>query len=267
VLALLQPFRGLRDGVDGCGLQLTLATWSRLLGRCRRMVQYAFDELAARGFIRRHRRYVARAWSEWRRDKKTRELELVEHQTVDIPYAVYLTRYGARRLERRGETRQLTVIAGQGRVRVLRATGLVGNLLATLGQILKTLALRLSEPAETLHPSRYSTGSSRSPIVSAAPPFGRKSVSGPHGPAPPTTAQPVPDSALHGHLGGEGHRRAAQAWREQLDELWRRGAGSAAAAWPDLWSIAGDDYRRQLVEQFEPYRRAITRRIQEGYAR
>jgi hypothetical protein len=117
ILAFLSVFHGLRSGPEGCGVQMTLEGWSKLLGRSRRAVAYAFDQLDARGLVRRRRRLVKVDWVDDSGKARTR---------ADVWGVAYLTKLGAVRIARRGETRRLMVRAGRSE-RVLVCAGSCGK--------------------------------------------------------------------------------------------------------------------------------------------
>jgi hypothetical protein len=266
VLALLSMFRGLRSGPDGCGVQLSLATWSRVLGRSRRMVQYAFDELRERGFIRRHRRFVklSDVWT----DAKGRT-----HTEADVRYCVYLTSYGARRIERRGETRAVKVVAGKGRVRVLSVCGVVGALLETLRPILKLIGPRVTDPVRHCTPSvrcrpgsapdgrSAPTGAQKTEARGASPPGPRDFQSGdepfPDFDRSSGTELVENDDVPTGSRGTRGFRTFA----DEVQRCRREGITTAQLWKPEEWAIATPAERAWLQRQFQPIASAIARDI------
>lgn len=269
VIAVLTVFRGMRTGRDGCGLQLTVGCWQRLLGRSERQVQYAFDELQACGFIFRRRRYVElpEVWT----DEGTKHRGPKTHATADVPYVTYLTELGARRIERRGETRQLTVVVGRGLVRVLRASGVVGNLLKDFGRNLRVIAKRVTDAAIRCTPSslpshlRSSNRRSARPDgngAGCAPPLPRAGAppGGLAGELPGTFPNPTtpPHAAASGPYGG---KSAATRWVQQLEELWSRRVVVAGAAWPEAWAVADEVGRKWLTKEFSSFKPVLEARL------
>jgi hypothetical protein len=283
VLVFLSMFRGLRGGDDGCGVQLSLATWSHVLGRSRRMVQYAFDELRDRGFILRHRRFV-KLDDVWTDDKGR------THTEADVRSVVYLTKLGALRIERRGETRKLKVKAGKGLMRVLTVSGAVGALLETLRPILKSISLRVTDAVSHCTPSvRCRPGSAPS---SAEAPIGpKKQKPGGASPSGPRAfkvgTDPFPDfdrssgselvendsspderarlirearAAVReatGSIGGSPRRTFA----DEVQRCRRDGITTAQLWKPEEWALATPAERAWLLRQFQPIRAAIARDI------
>lgn len=264
LVALLLPFRGLRHGLDGCGVQATVAELSRLTGRSERMVQYALDELQAGGWIRRRRRFVKVDWVDARG---------VEHAQADVVWATYLTLYGARRLERRGETRRFRVVAGRGRVQVLHACGVVGSLFEALTQILRTLARRCASIPDSCTPSfgeqqdqeSSNTAVGNSSVESASRTGSQRATSPPSAADEPSALRPPPPPPS-GRAGGlirreANHAAAAAFVAEELERLWSRRALTPATAWPDLWRRADERQRKWLEQRFRPYRAVLAARI------
>lgn len=251
ILAVLSVFRGLRGGVEGCGVQWSIWTWMAVLGRSERMVQYAFDELAALGYVSRYRRYVkVDPWT----DAQGRE-----HHHADIHAATYLTRLGAVRIERRGETRDLKVRDGSGHTLVLRAAGVVGDLLKTLKPILRTVGRRVTDAANRCTPSLTATAKG----VQAAPSqvflsersldHDRSSESEPveNGTGTAERHSRIP---LVGVAGPDG-------MGAEIERCWRYRLTTAGQWRPEHWENADERERAFLTEQFKPIRSAIARRI------
>lgn len=229
IVALLLFFRGLRGGNEGCGLQVSLARWAQVLGKSRRMVCYALDELAARGFISRRRRWVrVEPWEAAPRKGKTSGHV---YEKADVIYATYLTRYGAGRLERRGETRALRVITGHGRSRVLSVCGVMARLAAEFGPKIRLIAARVTDAANRCTPTAVTNpnGYLSEQESKGSTPRGDASIPG--GTAPPSAAPRLYDWHLRGAASGS----YGGGWTpEQLRQFRRRAR-----------NLARQDYRRK----------------------
>jgi hypothetical protein len=246
ILAFLSVFHGLRSGPEGCGVQMTLEGWSKLLGRSRRAVAYAFDQLDARGLVRRRRRLVKVDWVDDSGKARTR---------ADVWGVAYLTKLGAVRIARRGETRRLMVRAGRSE-RVLVCAGVVGSLLKTHRDELRVMATRVTGRTEGTAPPpprwrkthHYNPSSVRAPV-------------GPRCFHEPRVLPPQPRAALNAHrsrkASREGDRRSVE-----LERLWSQKLLTAPTAWPDVWRTADARGRQWLREQFErDYRHELGRRL------
>jgi hypothetical protein len=251
-------FRGLRGGRDGCGLQLSVAAWARVLGRSERAVQYAIRAGVERGFLAWRHRFVPWAWVD---DAGIRR------QRVQVCSALYLTAYGARRLERRGETRRQWVRWGSTRAGLV-VVGVAEKLLATLRSKIRTIALRVTDAQERCTPSFAATPREENLFRSVV-----RRLVGNAGPAPPAKVSPsgtaspgalLPpnappsSSALPG--GSEGgevqspHHKAALELERQLADFWERRALTPATAWPELWSSSDERGRQFLTREFARWR-------------
>ena len=269
ILAFLTFFRGLRgNGRDGCGVQLSLVEWSRCIGRSRRMVQYAFRELEHRGFIFRRRRF-AKLKDPWT-DERGRT-----HTEADIRYAVYLTQFGARRIERRGETRVEKVIAGSRRL-TLTVCGLVESLLTELREILKAIAPRVTDAADHCTPSSEAGRSPVSDEACGALPSGSPTFS--RGRAPQDRVDKLRDrphdarKRAKGFAGTEGlsdgpRLRGANWVLEEAEACWREGRTTAALWQPERWAKAGAEERKHLVQSFAPIALELAKFITAAAAR
>lgn len=257
ILAIHSIFRGLRGGRDGCGMQVSNACWVRVLGRSERQVNYAFAELRERGLVVRRARYVDRpdGWADGTRDR-TGRLHLWKR--AEVYSASYLTPLGARRIERRGETRRLTVTAGgHGLRRVLVAVGVVGNLLKQLAQRIRVIALRVTDAEKNCDPSSE-LNQRRTTYRSGDPELVEN-----RGLEPPAMASAHTDARRRGISdGGSFHDRAATAFNAEVERLWSKRLMTAATAYPDLWARADAERRRRLDEEFAPFRRVLTWRLQ-----
>lgn len=271
ILAFCSYFRGLRSGRDGCGIQLSLSTWSSVLGRSRRMVQYAFDELVARGFIFRRRRYVKLkdGWT----DAKGRK-----HEEADVRYCVYLTALGARRIERRGELRDMHVRAKGGPKLILRVVGIVGDLFTTLSRVSKAIAARVTDADERCTPS-YGDALARGSGGGVSPSGPRDFLKSPLCELEGAVEKPPDGGNARSHDGPEGDGlerfRALEALRkaagrltfdETVELLWREGRTTAELWQPDLWRERPDK-REWLQKQFRPIAAAMARMIHAGTER
>lgn len=223
IVAVLSLYRGLKAGPDGCGLQVSVEAWCTVLGRSRRQVCQAFDELKAAGWIKRFRRLVKVDWT----DELGRR-----HQRADVHAVTYLTLYGFRRISRRGETRRLVVRDGTER-RSLEAAGVVGTLLVALSRKLTVLARRITDALK-----------SRTPFSGwrAVKPF---SVAGGKSPRPVETSTGPPP------LAGDDALALEEGEPGQLRDRWRAGKLTAERAWPRAWRSADQRRRVELLDKFE----------------
>lgn len=258
ILAVLALFTGLRRGPNGAGVQMPVssadnrvtADWARLLGCSERSVQYAFAELLERGFIARFDRDVVLE-HEWHH--KTAGGDLRPHLAAQVWSVTYLTKKGAVRIARRGETRRLVLKDGQ-QARVLVAAGAVGKLLAEFAQKIRGIAKRITDAVFLCTPPlRGSTSRLLNRSNDAA--AGGADVSR------PATGPPSRSSSSTSPETSGGGREGKERFSPELEQLWRRRALTAAQAWPELYFSGDDATRRWLEREFAPHRAELTRRF------
>lgn len=229
ICAVLGLFRGLRGGLDGCGVQIPIRVWAQVLGVSERMVAKAFVQLELAGLAWHRRRLVKHEWVDGNG---------IARQRADVHAVAYLSKLGMVRLSRRNEKQrrglEARAVVKNGRsVRVLFAGGIVGKLLATLATKIRGIALRVTDAAERFTPTAVSeTTSPASKQRQRSSPVGSAAGRGSHWPA---RARRKP--------GAEPPAAGTKGDRAKLFELWRRGQLTPESAWPDFWKKAHLPYR------------------------
>lgn len=247
IVAVLSVFRGLRGGPDGCGVQMTLAGWAELLGRSRRAVAYAFDQLDGAGWVRRRRRLVKVDWIDDSGKARAR---------ADIWGVAYLTKLGAVRIARRGETKRLVVKNGVSS-RVLTCAGVVGSLLKTHRDEIRAIAPRVTDALRNCTPSTQWRKTLQLQPVEAggALPVGSALSLRATGPPSSSDAGSTADRDRRAQWGGS-------RFRAEIERLWAQRLLTAATAWPENWRTADARGRAWLREQFDrDYRTELGRRL------
>lgn len=226
IAAVLHAFRGLRRGPHGCGTQAPLEAWARLVGCSRRMAAYAFDQLEAAGWARRHRRLVKHEWTDeqgraWKR--------------CDVHGASYLTAKGAVRVGVRLEQR-----------------GVVEKLWRTAAAKLRVLARRVTDALFDCTPSLRRSAKPKASNSRSGFPVGSEGSARPvraHSLEPPvrraSSREPVRGTEQRvtpGPQGWGGFKNSEHAGPIVGDGPWAR--------WPDAWRDADAKGRRWLSAEF-----------------
>jgi hypothetical protein len=236
IAGVLLVFRGLRGGRDGCGVQMNVDDWAELLGRSRRMVQYAFAQLELLGWVWRRRRFVKVDWEDEAGNKFKR---------ADVWGVAYLSTKGAVQLQRRGETKRLVSRRGATR-RLLMHEGLVGSLMKAFSSEIRAIARRFADVPKHCAPSLRTSSQKQEPgRMRSAPVFPGRLAS-----AKARTRGPSPPNAAGG--GEWGRERVAR----ELERLRGMLALTPAQAWPEAFfaPTTDDRGRRWLADEFERFR-------------
>lgn len=236
VLAVIAPWRRLRGGEDGCGVQTSARALARELGVHRRYISKSFARLCKLGLLRRRPRQVEIRWEGTKKGKPH------VFENADIQSVCYLTKAGLARLEVvQGRPCRLVVALGGGMGRVLSASGIVGKLFRAAKGKIPLVARRVSalekkdRPTALKRPTETTqTGSPQGNAVF--------SVRGSNW-RPRTPRQREKNSGGAG-VGGDDAR---------LRELWRTGRLTPDVAWPDWWeSIRVDGKPVKLRAYYAP---------------
>jgi hypothetical protein len=263
IAALVHVFHGLRRGVSGCGLQVTVEQLAAVVGCSERMAQYGIRSLVDAGWVLRRRRAAAIEWDcrRCRRCAAARAGLLWRgrparfHQKAEIHAVLYLTPKAAVRISRRGEVRS----------DVLRRTGgLVGSLLKTFSQKLRLLAWRVTDAVTNCTPSLKGVSASTS----------KSSTSSPVGSRPIFGTGPPELVGLALHRTTTAARRVGlrvervelqRAWR-----LWRRGQlVHPWQLWPEVATMGPDEGHRRrawAIRQLERLVEVFSEEIVAGRA-